>query len=169
MTAQESDQKNTSEEDDDYDISKERFSFPPGSSQKSIERNINARRRKLPPEGVFLTLTAPIALPDNYGVKIGTADQVFAERCHRKVCKTGARRKPYITLPEAWTNRMGIDYKNKANGHDDMTLEFSPDGTTITMRKTPAPKGMRQRVDARIFGIDSDAAAELAERENQEK
>jgi hypothetical protein len=168
MTAQESDQKNTSEEDD-YDISKERFSFPPGSSQKSIERNINAQRRKLPPEGVFPTLTAPIALPDNYGVKIGTADQVFAERCHRKVCKTGARRKPYITLPEAWTNRMGIDYKNKANGHDDMTLEFSPDGTTITMRKTPAPKGMQANVDAEIVAVDSDANAELEELKNAEK
>jgi hypothetical protein len=150
---------------------KKEFSFPPGSSVPAIERNINSRRRKLPPEGVYPTLTTPIAPPPGYNseVKVSTVEQSFPERCHRKVCSCGTYRAPYVRLPRAWVNSMEIDWKNKANGHDDVTLEFSEDRTEIRIRKTPAPPTMERNVDARIFEVDSDAAAELEELKNQGK
>jgi hypothetical protein len=154
----------------DEEVKEQRFSFPPGSSQKSIERNINARRRKAPIDGVTPTLTSPAAFPENYGIKIVRADEIFPERCHRKVYPSGAKRKPHVGFPESWMNSLGVDWMHKENGNDDVTLEISEDRQEIRIRKTPAPPTMQENVDARIFAADSDAAAELDElRKNQEK
>jgi hypothetical protein len=157
----------------DDEIKAEDFSFPPGSSVTAFEKNVNVPRRKAPKYGVYPTLTSKAAFPGsdepNYGVRIGLSDQAFVERCHRKVCGCGTYLQPYVRLPPPWLESMGVDWRHKENGHDDLTLELSEDRQEIRIRKTPAPPTMQKNVHARIFEADSDAAAEIDELKNREE
>jgi hypothetical protein len=163
------------EKEIEEEIKPEDFSFPPGSSVTAFEKNVNAPRRKAPKYGVYPTLTSEAAFPGSendpaFGIRIGLSDQAFAERCHRKVCGCGTYRQPYVRLPPPWLESMGVDWKHKENGHDDLTLEISEDRQEIRIRKTPAPPTMQKNVHARIFEVDSDEGAALHELEqNQEK
>jgi hypothetical protein len=157
------------------DSKKERFAFAPGSSVPAFERNVNAPRRKKPKDDVYPTLTAPIAPPSEYyndpsiGIKIVPADRSFPERSDRKVFRSGAFKQPTTTWPVSWMASMEIDYEHPENGHNVIQWELSADRKEIRGRKRPAAPGMEKPVDAAIFAVDSDAAAEAAEAEEAEQ
>jgi hypothetical protein len=69
----------------------------------------------------------------------------------------------FITLD--WVDALGLDIDNKANGHDVVMMEFSADRTKITIMKRPSPPEMSKPVDAKVFEVDSDAAAAMFEGE----
>jgi hypothetical protein len=88
----------------------------------------------------------------------------------RHVFRSGGKRKPTLTLPSAWADALGLDLKNKHNGNDTIMMELSADRESITIRKMRPPIEMSRPVDAEVlFAVDSDAAAEAAEEEEQEE
>jgi hypothetical protein len=157
------------------DGKKERFAFAPGSAVPAFERNVNAPRRKAPKDGITPSLTTPIAPPSEYyndpsvGIKIVPADRSFPERSDRKVFRSGAFKQPTTTWPVSWMASLGIDYEHPENGHNVIQWELSADRKEIRGRKRPAAQGMERPVDVELFPADSDAAAELAEREEKEE
>jgi hypothetical protein len=161
MAAQEEPAAPTSEQID------EKFSFPPGSSLKAIERNIHSQKTKEPE--YYPTPTTPAYDPSKQQVKISLSTDVFAERSNRHVYPSGTKRKPTFTMPQDWADALGLDIENKENGHDMVTMELSADRTTVTIKKMEPPEGMRRPVGARLFAVDSDAAAEAAEREHEQQ
>jgi hypothetical protein len=154
----------------------EKFSFPPGSSLTALERE---RRSSPTPEPEYYpSPTAPAYNPadyDNSRVKISLATEVCAERSVRHVFRSGAKRKPTLTLPQDWADAMSLDLANKDNGHDILMAELSADRTEIRLKKMEPPPGMRApvtdapvtAVDNILVPVDSDAAAQAAEAEEK--
>jgi hypothetical protein len=161
------------EEGFEIDGRKEKFSFMPGSSQKTLTKYHAARRKEID------VTPSPPAVPPRIGNwRIILADKVTKERCHRSIQAGGTYRKPYINLPEEWILWWYSNFRDKKDIAPLVDLEFSADKTTIIIRKRPPAEGMQKSIydddddDERvpkIFAADSDAAQELFEQENQEK
>jgi hypothetical protein len=156
------DQEKTEKE---FDISKEKFSFMPGSSLTQIERAQNRAPTKEPE--CYPSPTSPAYDPSKPTTKVSLVTDVFAERCTRHVYASGRDKIPTIYLPKSWMMAWGIDWINKKNAHDIIRLEMSADREEIRIKRVPNPDGMKKPVDYELFAADSDEEAQMLEVESE--
>jgi hypothetical protein len=148
---------------------REHFAYPPGSSQRPLDKYHSARRKIEMAEESLSARPDFLAAVTPSDVKIGLVTDRFPVRIRRRIYRSGAKRKPTNSWPTSWMYALGIDWENKDNANDEIIAELSADRKTITIKKAPMPPGMQKNVDYELFTADSDAAAELEEIKHQEK
>jgi hypothetical protein len=156
-----------SQEKSEKEIDEElRFSFPPGSHMRPLQKYQAEQRKK--PE---YYPTNPSYRRVKQEPKISLSTDLFRERCDRHVYRAGGKRKPCVGIPEDWIAFMGLDIDNKSNAQDIVTQEFDPVRRSITIVKRPAAPEMSEAVDAELFTTDGDeyARAYEEEKEREEK
>jgi hypothetical protein len=135
----------------------EKFSFPPGSSLPK------PKTKPTPEPEYWPSSTTPAYDPSSHGIKISLATEVLAERCTRHIYRSGSKGQPTNTYPPHFMHALGVDYEHPENGNNIIIMELSADRTQITIKRMQPPPGMTQPVDANIFAVDSDGAAQAAE------
>jgi hypothetical protein len=157
--------ENAEKIEEEFDVTKERFSFMPGSSRTPIQRYYHDKKPHL--AEVSPSPTAPVYDPSKSTTKIGLADKIYAERCSRCVFASGFNKLPTILLPKRWMIMWEIDWLHKQNAMDLVKLEMSADRQEIRIKRVPNPPGMNRPVDYEVFmTTDSDEFAEVLEEES---